>query len=558
MSDFSSYEMKYAEKNGDYLRFSCEISLSNTGLYFYRFEFMTPDGMRYCGLKDGKAQVGEWLSEWQLTVYDENFKTPDWAKNRVMYQIFPDRFRRSNNYMCTKNKNERIIVDDWYALPLPYGRDFFMGNLDGIIKKLSYIKELGADIIYLNPIFESAENHRYSTGDYLKVDEFLGTNEDFLRLCQKAETLGIKIILDGVFSHTGADSKYFNKFLNYDTIGAYQGETSPYYNWYNFYDNGTRYDCWWGFENLPNVNETHPDFLEFITGNDGVLAYWQNLGAKGWRLDVADELPDEFLYALRDRVKKVDENALIIGEVWEDATNKFSYDKRRRYLLGHQLDTVMNYVWKNAIIDYIKTGNGENFAQSILTIEENYPKPSIDCLMNIISTHDTKRILNELGVLNYVTKEDEKDYVLSEEEINRGTEGVFLAMFLLFSLPGNACIYYGDEVGQDGFSDPYSRKTYPYGKENFEILEFVKELAALRKKYPDDFSYLIKEFFVSGGALIFRRGDLLFAINVSENDEYVTVSGDFVIICNKNNVEIVNKKLIIPKMSCAVLLQKSR
>ena len=558
MSDFSSYEMKLVGENENYIRFSCEISLSFADLYFYRFEFRSPNEVRYCGLKDGVTAVGEWLLEWQLTVYDECFKTPDWAKNKVMYQIFPDRFCRSNNYMCKKAKNERIIKDDWNASPDPWGNDFFMGNLDGIIQKLSYIKDLGVDIIYLNPIFESAENHRYSTGDYLKVDSFLGTNEDFLRLCEEAKKLDIKIILDGVFSHTGADSKYFNKFSHYDSIGAFQGKESPYYNWYNFYDEGKRYECWWGFENLPNVNETNADFLEFITGEEGVLSYWQRMGAKGFRLDVADELPDAFLDALRERVKKTDENALIIGEVWEDATNKFAYNVRRRYLLGAQLDSVMNYPWKNAIIDYIKTKNAQNFAQSILTIEENYPKPALSCLMNILSTHDTQRILNVLGVEEYVTKEKEKNYVLSDEEIIRGTNGVMMALFLLFSLPGTACIYYGDEVGLDGFSDPYSRKTYPYGKENFKILDFVKELSSLRKNYPDSFSSLIKDFHIQGSTLVFSRGELLFVVNPSEDCEIVTISDDFVIICNKNNVEIMNKKLIIPATSCAVLLQKSR
>ncbi len=557
-NDFSSYEMKFLSENENFIRFSCEISLNTADLYFYRFEFMTPNGVRYCGLKDGITTVGEWLFEWQLTVYDENFKTPDWAKNKVMYQIFPDRFCRSSNYMCKTAKNERVIKDDWNDLPEPWGNDFFMGNLDGIISKLSYIKDLAVDIIYLNPIFESAENHRYSTGDYLKVDSFLGTNEDFLRLCSEAKKLDIKIILDGVFSHTGADSLYFNKFNHYDSIGAYQGKESPYYNWYNFYDDQKHYECWWGFENLPNVNETHADFLEFITGDSGVLSYWQGMGAKGWRLDVADELPDAFLDALRNRVKKTDENALIIGEVWEDATNKFAYNVRRRYLLGAQLDSVMNYPWKNAIIDYIKTKNAKNFAQSILTIEENYPKESLDCLMNILSTHDTQRILNVLGVNNHVTKEEEKNYVLSDKEIKRGADGVMMALFLLFSLPGTACIYYGDEVGLDGFSDPYSRKTYPYGKENFEILNFVKELSQLRKKYPDSFSTLIKDFHIQGSALVFSRGELLFAINPSEDCEIITNSDDFVIICNKNNVEIMNKELIIPPSSYAALLRKSR
>ena len=296
-TDFLAHSMAYAGMNGEYMRFSCEISFELSGLYFYRFEFSSPEGMRFCGERDGKAYIEDWLSEWQLTVYDENFKTPAWAKNKVMYQIFPDRFCRSNNYMYNPAKNEREIVEDWFSVPKNQGNDFFMGNIEGIIERLPYIKELGVDIIYLNPIFESPENHRYSTGNYLNIDPYLGTNEDFERLCKKGKEIGIKIILDGVFSHTGADSLYFNKYGHYESVGAYQGESSPFYNWYNFNERG--YECWWGFENLPNVNETHPDYMEFITGESGVLPYWQKKGASGWRLDVADELPDEFIDALR-------------------------------------------------------------------------------------------------------------------------------------------------------------------------------------------------------------------------------------------------------------------
>ena len=557
-SAFESYEMIKVSENDDYARFSCCVSFKNAGLYFYRFEFSCPLGTRFCGVRDGKAYVEDWLSEWQLTVYDEKFETPDWAKNKVMYQIFPDRFNRSNYYINKPAKNERIIIDDWYSQPENQGKDFFMGNIEGIIEKLSYIKEMGVDIIYLNPIFESPENHRYSTGDYFNIDPYLGTNDDFERLCKEAEKLGIKIVLDGVFSHTGADSKYFNKFGHYEGIGAYQGEKSSYYSWYNFNGSKTGYECWWGFENLPNVNETHPDYMEFITGKNGVLPYWQNRGASGWRLDVADELPDEFIDALRKRVKETDKDALIIGEVWEDATNKFAYGVRRRYLLGKQLDSVMNYPWRNAIIDYIKSGNAQNFADEILKIEENYPKPVLDCLMNIISTHDTERIINAIGVERNVEREEAAFYQLSEEEMLRGIDGAKAAMFLMFSLPGIACVYYGDEVGLDGFRDPYCRKGYPYGRENFEMLSFVKELTRLRKEYPDAFSSLINTFSISGGAICYSRGELNFVINMSEKDEIITKNGDFVIICNKNNVEFMNGILTIPKKSFAVLVPKNR
>lgn len=555
-SEHLSFPMEYTETTGEYMRFSCQVSFDSSGLYFYRFEFSCPEGIRFCGVRDGKAYVEDWLDEWQLTVYDENFDTPDWAKNKVMYQIFPDRFCRSSNYMYNPAKNEREIVDNWFSLPKNQGNDFFMGNLEGIIERLPYIKEMGTDIIYLNPIFESPENHRYSTGNYLNIDPYLGTNEDFKRLCIEANKIGIKIILDGVFSHTGADSLYFNKYGHFDSCGACQGEHSPYYKWYNFNERG--YECWWGFENLPNVNETHPDYMEFITGEHGVLHYWQQNGASGWRLDVADELPDEFIDALRYRVKKTDKDALIIGEVWEDATNKFAYGIRRRYLLGRQLDSVMNYPWRNAIIDYIKSGNAQSFADSILVIEENYPKPAIDCLMNIISTHDTERIINATGVLHNVDRATAEHYVLSSEEWERGIEGAKFAIFLLFSLPGIACVYYGDEVGAEGFRDPYCRKGYPYGKENTQIFDMVKSLSALRKEYPDAFSTLINSFHVSNGALAYRRGDLLFAINMGEKDENIKISEDFVIIFGANSGEIVNEILTIPKKSYIALVRKSR
>ncbi len=551
-----SFPMEYTGTIGEYMRFSCDVSFDTSGLYFYRFEFSCPEGIRFCGVRDGKALVEDWLDEWQLTVYDHHFDTPDWAKSKVMYQIFPDRFCRSNNYMYNPAKNEREIVDNWFATPKNQGNDFFMGNIRGIIERLPFIKEMGVDIIYLNPIFESPENHRYSTGNYLNIDPYLGTNEDFEQLCIEADKAGIKIILDGVFSHTGADSLYFNKYGHYESIGACQGEHSPYYKWYNFNELG--YECWWGFENLPNVNETHPDYMNFITGENGVLPYWQKKGASGWRLDVADELPDEFIDALRLRVKATDSDALIIGEVWEDATNKFAYGIRRRYLLGKQLDSVMNYPWRSAIIDYIKSANAQSFAESILNIEENYPKPAIDCLMNIISTHDTERIINATGVLCSMDRAAAEHYVLSDEEWARGVEGAKAAIFLLFSLPGIACIYYGDEVGAEGFRDPYCRKGYPYGRENTEILQMVKALSALRKEYPDAFSLLINEFNVSGSALLYRRGDILFAINMGENVENVKISEDFVTIFGENLDENVNELLTIPQKSYKVLVRKSR
>ncbi len=543
-------KMEQKGEEGDYLRYTCSVSFPVSGLIFYRFQFSYSGGVRFCGKKDQRAYIEDWLDEWQLTVYDKDFKTPAWSQGALMYQIFPDRFCRSRQYIPQRAKNERIIHENWsdvpdfiYGNPDYKGNDYFCGNLQGIIERVSDLKALGVDVIYLNPIFESPENHRYSTGDYEQIDPYLGTNEDFIRLCDVCKQNGIRVILDGVFSHTGADSIYFNKYGHYDSVGAFQGSSSPYYHWYSFLDTG--YECWWGFENLPNVNETAPDYLRFITGDGGVLEQWQKRGASGWRLDVADELPDEFLDALRARVKETDADALVIGEVWEDATNKFAYGVRRRYLLGKQLDSVMNYPWRTAVIDYVKYGDASLFRERVYNILENYPKPVLDCLMNILSTHDTERIINVLGVEHEVPHSEAAGYVLTKEEYDRGTKGLRRAAFLQYALPGIPSIYYGDEVGLTGFRDPYCRMGYPYGREDYALLSYFQELGRLRKEYREDFCAPIENFVVSGGAVAFQRGALLFAINMGKCDENIKLKSDFVIIYGGENIKITEKELTI-------------
>lgn len=551
-SDVSVYvEMEESGETEHYLRYTCRLSFLHPGLYFYRFQFSCPEGIRFVGKKDGEAYIEDWLDEWQLTVYDKTFCTPEWAKGATMYQIFPDRFCRSRKYMPQNAKNERKIHENWYDIPdFIYdnpdykGNDYFCGNLLGICERLPYIKELGVNVIYLNPVFESPENHRYSTGNYENIDPYLGTNEDFEMLCKEAEKLGIRIILDGVFSHTGADSIYFNKYGHYDSVGACQGEHSPYYHWYTFHETG--YECWWGFENLPNVNEAAPDYLHFITGENGVLAKWQNSGASGWRLDVADELPDVFLDALRVRVKETDPDALIIGEVWEDATNKFAYGERRRYLLGKQLDSVMNYPWRTAIIDFVKWGDGKGFREQILSILENYPAPVLDCLMNILSTHDTERIINVFGVEQDVPHKDAAMYTLSAEEYQRGKEKLKIAAFLQFVLPGIPCVYYGDEAGLTGFRDPYCRMGYPYGREDGELLSYFRDLGKLRKIYTEDFTAPLEEMKVQNAVAVFRRGNLYFVVNAGKYDENVKLKSEFVTIFGGENCRIDKELLTIP------------
>ncbi|MBE7039388.1 MAG: glycoside hydrolase family 13 protein [Ruminococcaceae bacterium] len=540
--------------------YALEISFNTPDLYFYRFEVKTQEGTYFIGLKDEIAAVGDSLDEWQITVYDKDFKTPDWAKGSVMYQIFPDRFARSDNFSPLTAKNERKIHTNWYDVPefiydTPHYRanDYFCGNIEGIIEKLEYIKSLGVSIIYLNPIFESPEYHRYSTGNYLNVDPYFGTNEQFEKLCRICKEKGIRIILDGVFSHTGADSIYFNKYSNYESVGAFNSLDSPYYDWYNFHDYPNKYESWWGFENLPNVNETNPEYLKYITGRGGVTDFWQGLGASGWRLDVADELPDEFLDSLYSSIKSKDENALVIGEVWEDATTKFAYGKRRRYLLGGQMDSVMNYPWRTAILDFVKYADEKLFCERLLNLMENYPPHVIHCLMNIISTHDTMRTITHFGVESDIRDEDKGRYVMSENEYRKGKKLLLLAAFLQFTLPGIPCIYYGDEVGLWGFGDPYCRMAYPYGKEDVEIFDYYKRLGSIRNTYKEDFVSEFKVYTLADGLFAFTIGNLLCAINSGDKKQYIKAENKEIIFSHGENslfshgIDIFSKSVVILK-----------
>ncbi len=415
---------------------------------------------------------------YQITVHKKNLTIPHWYKESVMYQIFPDRFYNGlENGSVLNPKKNSFIYSNWYDKPIyikdprDYGIlrwEFYGGNLLGIIKKLNYLKELGINIIYLNPIFESPSNHRYDTSNYKSIDPMLGDEEIFKTLCQKAKEMGISIILDGVFSHTGSDSVYFNREGNYEEIGAYQSQKSPYYSWYKFYKFPNSYDCWWGFGNMPNVNELDPSFQNYIIyDEDSVIKHWMKLGVKGWRLDVVDELPGAFVKAFKQEMKKVDEESILIGEVWEDASNKVSYGERRQYLLGEELDSTMNYPFRKILLDYFM-GNvdAEGTALAFMSLYENYPKQHFYSVMNLIGSHDIPRILTMLK--------------RSDEESELAIRRLKLMVVFQMTFPGVPCVYYGDEVGVEGYEDPSNRSTYPWDMENIELLNWYKQLIQLR------------------------------------------------------------------------------
>lgn len=441
-----------------------------------------------------------YVRSFQLTVYDRHFKTPDWANGAVMYQIFPDRWRREGaapakgaayhralgrSIVTHKDWNEQV---KWQGGEGYYPDDFYGGTLLGIEKSLPELKELGVSVLYLNPVFEADSNHRYNTADYLRIDPILGTNAAFKKLCKAADELGMKIVLDGVFSHTGDDSVYFDRRGVYSGDGAYRSETSPYHSWYDFRKFPDDYRCWWGFKSLPEVNEGDGAWQDFvISGDDSVIKTWLRAGANGYRLDVADELPDEVIELIRDNAKGCDSDALIIGEVWEDATTKVSYGQRRRYALGTALDTVMNYPLRGALIDFA-LGEMDAFAlrDFLLGQKLNYPAPMYRCLMNLLSTHDTARVRTVLGSGGIdgggMGRDAQAAFVLSDEENARGRALQKLCAVLQFTLPGMPCVYYGDEEGMQGLRDPFCRGAYV--KNDGDLREVYASLAFARNSSP--------------------------------------------------------------------------
>ena len=506
-------------------------------LVWYTFRLTRNDGsVVYLG-KNGCG--GADRTPWQMTVYEDT-PTPQWFGDGVTYQIFPDRFYRTALPRVEGLLGERRAHVGWNEAPVigpdpetgRWNSDFFGGNLKGIISKLDYLVSLHVKTLYLNPIFEAASNHRYDTADYCAIDPLLGTEEDFAQLCREAKKRGIRVMLDGVFNHTGDDSRYFNRAGYYDTVGAYQSEDSSYYPWYNFTEWPEEYDGWWGIKTLPAVNETNPDYWEFIiTGEDSVIRRWLRLGASAWRLDVADELPDDFIVDIRRVMEEENPDAYLLGEVWEDGSNKIAYAKRRRYLLGRETHGLMNYPLRTALLHYLRGGRAEDFREAMETVRENYPKPAFYGGLNILGTHDTPRILTALGEDGIpATREARGAHRLTLERWGLAMARLKMAAILLFAFPGSPTIYYGDEAGMEGFEDPMNRRTFPWGRENKELQRLFKALGALREERPSlrqgDIHYIGAE----GAILVFERmldGErTVVALNAGEVEQEISLPWD--------------------------------
>ena len=519
-------EFSKASFNNNY--YSCSFTPKVPDVYYYYFTlFINGKYVEIRKDRFSKSCFGGKENEcFQLTVFTKDISVPDFMKGATFYQIFPDRFYNSGE--AKENvPMDRKIHTDWYENPdyLPNDKgiilnnDYFGGDLKGITQKLDYIESLGVTIIYLNPIFEAHSNHRYNTADYMKIDPLLGKEEDFVELCSEARKRGIRIILDGVFNHTGSDSIYFNKERRYATVGAYTSKDSPYYNWYCFFNYPNGYDSWWGFDTLPKLNKSVEECIDFFCT---VVKKWIRLGASGFRLDVVDEITNYMLYRLTKAIKEevvFDSQPSVTGEVWEDVSIKEAYGERKHYFTENTLDSAMNYVYKDALFYFFENKNAEALLDTIVRTIENYPKDNLDAMMNMISGHDIERAITRLakGAAGGHDRywQAMNDY-LDPESYERGKRLFKQMAVIQYFLPGNPCLYYGDEAGLYGFKDPHNRKTYPWGREDKELVEFFQLLGKIRR----DNNFLKDGRFIP---LIFHGGLCTFVRESLSKDERLYV-----------------------------------
>ena len=472
----------------------------------------------------------------RLLVYRDDFATPDWAKSGVMYQIFVDRFCKGSKKVPVRDDCK--INDDWYdGIPEFAAKNgdplennmFFGGTLWGVVEKLDYLKDLGVNILYLCPIFKAFSNHKYDTGDYETVDEMFGGDKAFDALIKEAKKRDMKVILDGVFNHTGDDSKYFNRYGKYKNVGAYQSQKSEYSDWYKFESFPDKYEAWWGIEILPRIMGDNPKVMDYFLSEKGIVRKWIRRGIDGWRLDVADELNENFLEGLNTAAKTEKEDALIIGEVWENAADKVSYGKRRKYFRGGQLDSVMNYPVKYAIIDFIKDKNADKFYNSVTEIYSSYPQFCSDVLMNLVGSHDTERILTILGGEDPKGKTNAElsTMKMTPEQYEDGIRKLKTASVLQFTLPGMPMIYYGDEAGMEGYHDPFCRRPFPWGRENKELLSHYTRLSHIKREEKSLHDMPLEFVCHKDGLCVYKRGDITVLVNVSDEEKSYGMKGKY-------------------------------
>ncbi len=549
-------ESAVLDERFDLFDFSLGTLSLGVGLYFFRFVISSPFATVY-GYKNGRkiitdsSAVGEYL---QFSLVNSSQYATGKFEGGIIYHVFVDRFCRAGNPPC---RHDAVMRDDWddgipdypeYPGAHLANNTFFGGTLEGVTEKLPYLKSLGITLIYLSPIFEAYSNHKYDTGDYMKVDEMFGGEQALKKLIESAAKLGIGIILDGVFNHTGADSIYFNRYGRYSSVGAYQSKASQYYGWYDFKSFPNDYTCWWGIEILPRINPDVRECGEFIAGDGGVIEKYAKLGIVGFRLDVADELSDEFLAKIKNKLREVNPESLLYGEVWEDASNKIAYGKRKKYYLGCELDAVMNYPLRTGILEYLGKKKTEALEYALSEVMLNAPLCSQNVMMNLLGTHDTERVITALCGESPEGKTNEQlsALKLSSEERERGESLVATAYTILATLPGLPTIYYGDEAGLEGYSDPFNRRPYPWKNVSENLLSHFIKIGNIRteaevyKKGAFRLLHLDSEFLAF--ARISKKCAYLTVVNNTDSQICLSLTSNAAaLICNKKGREFMLK-----------------
>lgn len=515
-SDYQYLEM--TKKNG----YEITHTFETNGHFWYNFQLVFDDFCVYLNRTfDHRSYISSDKGEDYLQlVTEKEYDCTDSLQGGIIYQIYVDRFCRVGE---VKERKPLILRDDWCGKikknttdPLIINLEVFGGNINGIISKLDYLKELGVTTIYLNPISMANSGHKYDTADYMKVDDMFGTESDFKNFINLSKEKGIKVVIDGVYNHTGSDSIYFNKEGRFDTLGAYKSKDSIFYKWYNFIDYPDEYMSWWGFDTLPSINGECEEFQNYIAGKDGVLEKFLKLGVAGVRLDVVDEINDKFVKKISEKVKEFGKDNVIMGEVWEDAATKIAYSHRRKYFCDNELNSVMNYPIKETVLKYIFSADPTELESTLRMIENNYPKVVRDNLMNFLTTHDTKRVFSEILKAN----DDNEELAKKLYKI---------ASTLIFTLPGVPSIFYGDEYGMKD-NDDSSRGCFDWENYKNETYEWFLKLTKIRKlKVFKDGE--VNVLYSKNGKFVFERFSederVVVAINMTNSGLDLTLNGDF-------------------------------
>ena len=479
------------------------------------------------------------IRRYRQTVYAP-YTVPAWARDAVYYYIFPDRFRngdpRNDPQPGTTRFHDKTVEfhKDWNERPYRPGsgdgsddqwsNDFFGGDIAGIIDKLDYIRSVGANTLYITPMFTAASNHKYDTADWKHIDPHFGSNDDFARLCREAAARGIRVIPDTSLNHAGADSVYFDRYGTRGGHGAFANgrinPASPYASWFTFdatqSSTDKQYKGWAGVADLPELNKADPAYRDFAyRAPDSVTRTWLGLGAAGWRMDVAPWVPDDFWREWRQVVKQAKPDAMTISEVWWEAS---------KFFLGDEFDSTMNYVFRNAVLDYANGGDARLMAANLEQLREAYPPQTFAALMNLLSTHDAPRSLHVLGDVDGQSK---------PEQVALAKQKLRLAVFFQMTYPGSPAIFYGDEVGVTGGPDPMNRGTYPWadlgGHPDTAMLADFRRLTRLRADWPVlRHGTLLAPLYVDAHVVVLARRDndawAITATNNGDVSQTVTVT----------------------------------